>query len=114
LVDVRAALRAPRDYLLLAGIDRVEVVKKGNAQAVRVHGIAGANAFKAARLEIGAGETPTTWKQVATVKNAGEAATALGDIPVNALAGSKVWQIRVIVTHSNGATREARFRLSLG
>ncbi|MBX9847373.1 MAG: S8 family serine peptidase [Xanthobacteraceae bacterium] len=114
LIDARAALKAPRDYLLLAGISGVEVVKKGNAQAVRVRGIADANAFKAARLEIGAGETPTAWKPVGAVKKSGEANSVLGDIPANELASSKVWQIRVIVTHGSGATREARFKLNLG
>jgi hypothetical protein len=105
LIDARAALKAPRDYMLLAGIKGVEVVKAGNAQAVRVNGTADANAFKSARLEIGAGEEPKAWKQVAAVRKM--PAGALGDIPANSFAGSKVWTIRVVVTHSNGATREA-------
>jgi subtilisin family serine protease len=114
LIDARAALSAPKDYFLFAGINRVEVVRKGDSQAVRVYGTADADAFKSARLEIGQGETPKTWKPIGPAQKTGDAGGALGDIPVSALAGSKVWQLRVIVTHENGNVREARFKLKLG
>ena len=42
IVDARAALSAPRDYFLFAGMKRVEVSRKGGAQAVRVYGTADA------------------------------------------------------------------------
>ena len=112
IIDAAAALKAPKDYYLLAGISRVEVVAKGG-QAVRVHGTADANALKSARIEIGAGETPTTWKAVGTVQKSAGPDTVLGDIPASAFQGAPLWQIRVVVTHDSGATREARFRLSL-
>jgi hypothetical protein len=114
IVDARAALRAPREYVHLAGINRVEVVKQGGGQAVRVRGTADANALRALRLEIGAGETPTTWRAVGKAQRAAGPDDVLGDIPASAFAGAKVWQVRVVVTHQNGAVREARFRLSLG
>jgi len=114
IIDARAALKAPKDYLLFAGISRVEVVSKGQAQAVRVFGQAAANNLKSARIEIGAGEAPTTWKQVATVTKSSVTDAALGDIPAAAFAGAPVWQVRVVVTHGNGAVREARFKVSLG
>jgi subtilisin family serine protease len=114
VIDARAALKAPKDYSLLAGISRVQVVRKGQSQAVRVFGQADANAFKSARLEIGAGETPTQWKAVGSVKrNPGED-VVLGDIPAGEFRGATVWQVRVIVTHANGAVREARYKLNLG
>jgi subtilisin family serine protease len=46
IIDARAALKAPKDYFLLAGISRVEVVQKGGNQTVRVRGTADANSFK--------------------------------------------------------------------
>jgi len=113
IVDAAAALKAPKDYFLLAGISRVEVVKKGGGQVVRLHGTADGNALKSARLEIGAGETPASWKPVGTVQKSAGPDTTLGDIPASAFRGSPLWQIRVVVTHDSGATREARFRLSL-
>jgi hypothetical protein len=114
LIDAAAALKAPKDYFLLTGIDRVEVVQKGGAQAVRVHGTADANALKSARIEIGAGETPTTWKGVGPAQKAAGPDSVLGDIPAVALKGARVWQIRLVVEHNNGSVREARFKLSLG
>jgi subtilisin family serine protease len=114
IIDARAALNAPKDYLLLAGINRVEVVQKGKDQAVRVYGTADANALKAARLEIGAGENPEAWKNVGAAKRSAGPDAVLGDIPASALAGAKVWTIRVVVQHNGGAQREARFKLTLG
>ena len=114
IIDARAALSAPKDYFLFAGINRVELVRKDGGQAVRVHGVADANALKSARLEIGQGEAPKTWKSAGPAQQTGSAVGPLGDIPAAALAGAKVWQIRVIVTHENGSTREARFNLKLG
>jgi subtilisin family serine protease len=114
IIDARAALSAPKDYFLLAGIDKVEVVKKGGSQAVRVYGMADANALKSARLEIGQGETPTTWKSVGAAQKGPGPDSVLGDIPATALKGATDWQVRVVVEHNNGSLREARFKLKLG
>jgi subtilisin family serine protease len=114
IIDAVAALKAPKDYFLFAGIQRVEVVQKGGAQLVRVHGTASANDFGSARIEIGVGETPTAWKTIGAVQKGSGPDDVLGDIPAAAFQGSSLWQIRVVVTHKNGATREARFKLNLG
>src|SRR5258708_21145475 len=66
VIDAKAALKAPKDYFLFAGIRGVEVVSKGGSQAVRVRGEADANAFKGAVMEIGAAESPTTRNRVST------------------------------------------------
>jgi subtilisin family serine protease len=114
IVDAVAALKAPKDYFLFAGIGRVEVVQQGRAPVVRVRGTADANAMKAARIEIGQGEAPTNWKRIGAVKRSAGPDAVLGDIPATALQGAKVWQVRVIVEHKNGTEREARFKLNLG
>ena len=113
LIDARAALGARKEYFLLAGIDRVEVVAADKGPAVRVYGTADANEFQEGVLEIGAGEEPADWKQIGPVAKAPGPDTVLGDIPAQSFAGSPLWQIRVIVHHKNGSEREARFRLSL-
>jgi subtilisin family serine protease len=114
LIDARAALKAPKDYVLFAGISRVEVVQKAGQPAVRVHGTADANALKGAFLEVGAGDDPAKWTRIGPAQKSGGADGVLGDIPSAALKGAKQWQIRIIVEHNGGATREARFKLSLG
>jgi subtilisin family serine protease len=113
IIDARAALAAPKDYFLLAGINRVEVVQKAGAQTVRVYGTADANGFASARIEIGAGETPATWAPIAGAPKSSGPDSVLADIPASALRGAPVWQVRVVVKHKSGAQREARFRLSL-
>ena len=114
IIDARAALKAPKDYFLFAGINRVEVVQKGGNQAVRVHGTADANAFKSARLEIGQGEAPTSWTAVGAAQKGAGPDAVLGDIPATAFKGATKWEIRVIVTHADGSVREARYKLTLG
>jgi hypothetical protein len=114
IVDARAALSARKDYFLFAGIERIEVIQKGGAQAVRVYGTADANALKAATVEIGAGDNPTSWKAVGAPKKTAGPEGVLAEIPATNFAGSPVWQIRVVATHNSGATREARFRMKLG
>jgi subtilisin family serine protease len=114
IIDARAALKAPKDYFLLAGINRVEVVQKGGNQTVRVRGTADANAFKSARLEIGQGDAPTSWTPVGAAQKSAGPDTVLGDIPATAFKRATKWEIRVVVTHNDGSVREARFKLSLG
>jgi subtilisin family serine protease len=114
IIDARAALKAPKDYFLLAGISRVEVVQKGGNQTVRVRGTADANAFKSARLEIGQGDAPTSWTPIGAAQKGAGLDAVLGDIPAAAFKGATKWEIRVVVTHADGSVREARFKLSLG
>jgi hypothetical protein len=114
LPDARAALKASKDYFLFAGINKVAVVKAGNDQVIRVLGTANANDFAEARIELGAGEAPKSFKKIGPAKQATGPEEMLGDIPVSALAGSKIWTIRVIVSHRDGSSREARFKLNLG
>jgi subtilisin family serine protease len=114
VIDARAALKAPKDYFLFAGINRVEVVQKGGNQTVRVRGTADANALKSARLEIGQDEAPTSWTPVGAAQKGAGPDAVLGDIPASAFKGANKWEIRVVVTHADGSAREARFKLSLG
>lgn len=114
IVDAVAALKSPKDYFLFAGISGIEVVQQGKAPVVRVRGTADGNAMKAARIEVGPGETPASWKRVGAAKKSVGPDGVLGDIPAAALQGAKVWQIRVVVEHTDGTAREARFKLTLG
>ena len=114
IIDAVAALKAPKEYFLFAGISSVQVVREHGQQAVRVLGTADANAFKSARIEIGQGENPTEWKAIGPARKAAGPNSALADLPAAVFAGAKVWQIRVIVEHTSGTKREARFRLTLG
>lgn len=114
LPDARAALKAPKDYFLFAGISKVAVVQAGNDQAVRVFGVADADGFGEARIELGQGEAPKSFKKIVQARQSTGPEGALGDIPTSALAGSKTWIIRVVVTHRDGSSREARFKLNLG
>lgn len=80
----------------------------------RVRGTADANSFKSARIEIGQSEEPSRWTDVSAAAKSSAPNGILGEIPASAFAGSTLWYIRVVVTHTNGLVREARFKLNLG
>ena len=57
--------------------------------AVRVRGTADANALKSARLEVGQGDNPKTWKRIGPATQTKGPDEALGDVPASAFAGAK-------------------------
>jgi subtilisin family serine protease len=114
LPDARAALTAPKDYFLFAGISKVSVVQSGAGQVVRVFGTADANTLKDARIELGQGENPKSFKKISAAKKAAGPDEMLADIPTAALAGSKIWTIRIVVEHRDGRQQQAHFKLNLG
>jgi subtilisin family serine protease len=109
LLDARAALAADPRFFVEAAIDKVAVA--GNA--LQVLGRADADAFAGARIELGAGEAPESWKTVVAKIEKPVREGVLGSFPTSELAGQKIWMLRLVVRHKDGREREARFRLSL-
>lgn len=113
VVDAVAAMRADPEYYVDAEITGVEVLVDGASQLLQINGIAAADRFSGATLQIGKGEDPTEWTEVAsadTVTNGG----AIAAIPASNFAGSPQWTIRLVVEHATGETREFWFLLNLG
>lgn len=114
IVDARAALAGEAGASIVAEIDHADPVKDGGAVWIEVTGSAGADGFRRAWLELGEGESPSTWKRVGTELTSVVEKSALGRIPVSAFAGSKVWTVRLVVEREDGKTREVRYTLKLG
>jgi subtilisin family serine protease len=112
-LDLKTALAADPNAFVDARIEKVGVLKKDDGQVVVVTGTADADAFGKAEVELGAGDDPKSWKTVATLP-AGVTSGVLAEIPVESLAGEKLWTLRVRTKHQNGREREARFRLNVG
>ena len=113
LVDARAALRADPEFFVITSIANVSIVQVTSGQAVEVQGSALADRFASAALYLGAGDEPQQWRPVASVLNEPVQNGVLGQIPADAFAGSPVWTLRVVTTHRNGQSREARYRIDL-
>lgn len=113
LVDARAALKADRKFFVSASISDVQIVQDGAGQAVEVLGTANADQFNKAELFLGSGEDPTSWKPVATPLTQSMSDGVLGRISAAEFAGAPVWVVRLVTTHSNGKTREARYQIDL-
>lgn len=113
LLDARAALSASADYFIDATIATVGVTNAGGEQALNVIGTASANRFKSAVLQLGAGDEPASFKEIATMKKAVKSGT-LATLPAQLFRGATVWTLQLVVTHRDGSTRQTRFRLNLG
>jgi subtilisin family serine protease len=112
-LDVAAALAADPAFYVDASIARVEVAQGAKGPVARVIGSADADRFAGARLEIGAGERPTAWKAVEGGPSKPVRDGVLAEVPAAAFGGSAVWTVRIIASHANGRTREARYLLRL-
>lgn len=112
MVDARAALAMDPAFRIEASITGLEVVQGAAGPVVRVRGSAGADRFGSARIEVGRGERPTAFTPV--LPGVAAATGALGDIPADAFRGAAVWTVRLVVTHADGRTREARYVLDVG
>lgn len=114
MVDAAAALRADPDDFVELAIDGVAVVQSAAGPAVAVKGLLATSAGASAVLEIGAGETPDRWVQVATGISPTDSGGVLAEVPAARFQGAQVWILRLVVTSPRGLRRETRFRLSLG
>jgi len=76
-------------------------------------GTAAADQLASARLEIGQGDSPTSWTSVGGVFAEGVRNDSLGQIPIDSMAGGSTWTIRLLVRHANGAERENRYVIEL-
>jgi hypothetical protein len=113
MVSAARALALDPSFAIEATITGVEVVQLSGKPAVQVLGSATADAFAQARLEVGEGESPKTFK-TALAKVPATTAGSLGAIPADAFRGTRLWTIRLVVEHRNGETREARYLLDTG
>lgn len=115
LVNARAALVASPAFFADAVITGVAVEPGADGQPlVNVLGTATADQLAGYRVEIGAGEKPTSFKKVSGPAQQDIIDGVVGSIPAGHFAGSTVWILRLVVEHKNGTVRETRFRLQLG
>jgi subtilisin family serine protease len=114
IVDARAALASDASASIVAEIDHANPVKDAGAVWIEVTGSASATPFGRAWLELGVGESPSSWKKVGAELTSAVAKGALGRIPASAFAGAKVWTVRLVVQSEDGKTREVRYLLQLG
>jgi hypothetical protein len=113
-LDVAKALAADPAYFIEALISSVEVVALDGKPNLRVNGTVDSNQLKSAWIEIGQGETPTSWKRVSGGIDQVVRGGSLADIDATLFAGATQWTLRLVVDHADGSRREARFLLNLG
>ena len=114
LLNARAALIADPAFFVEARITGVAVIQEDGKHVAQVDGVANADKFEEAWLELGAGEEPKKWKKVGGTLKTPVGQGMLGEVDSKNFAGSKVWSLRIRVKHKNGTERESRFTLTLG
>ena len=113
IVDAKAALAADPSFYIYAGIGDVQPVTVDGRTFLDAFGTAAADQLASARLEIGQGESPTSWTSVGGVFAEGVHNGSLGQIPLDSMAGGGAWTIRLVVEHQNGRKREARYHITM-
>jgi len=113
VVDARAALAADPAFFAHAQIAAVQPVEMDGRQYAEIFGVAEADQFKLARLEIGQGADPSSWTAIGGALTMGVNGGSLGRVPLDSLSGAEAWTIRLVVEHQNGRTREARYVIRL-
>lgn len=113
LVDAPAALEADPDFYADARIQGVAVIQEDGKAVLRVEGMADANDFVSATLELGRGPAPKEWEPLKVLDRPVRGGR-LHDIEPSHFSGSKEWTLRVLTRHRNGTIREARFSMNIG
>ncbi len=113
LVDAKAALAADPAFFIYSDILGVQLVSVDETKLLDVLGIASADQFSLARLEIGQGTSPDSWTSAGGVLAKDVTAGSLGQIPVESLGDAGTWTIRLTVEHRNGRSRESRYVIEL-
>ncbi|RZV34935.1 MAG: hypothetical protein EX272_11600 [Chromatiales bacterium] len=113
IVDAKAALAADPSFYIYAGIGDVQPITVDGQTFLEAFGTAAADQLASARLEIGQGQSPTSWKSVGGVFAEGVNNGSLGQIPIDSMAGGGTWTIRLLVRHANGSERENRYVIDL-
>jgi len=114
LLDLRAALAADPRTFVDARIAGVAVERRDGGVFVRVTGTADADRLATARIELGQGESPSTWRSVSRRIDRGVRDGVLDDLAAQNFAGAPVWTLRLVVEHANGTRRETRHVVRLG
>lgn len=109
VVDAKAALAADPNFFIDAEIPWVRPLEVDGQRFMQVAGVANAEQFASATLEIGEGDDPQSWSPVGNPVVTPVEGGELGRVPVGQLSGSPAWTIRLTVQHQNGRKREARY-----
>jgi subtilisin family serine protease len=113
VVDAKAALAADPEFFIYADIMAAESLQENGQDYLQVIGLADAQDYAAARLEIGQGDDPGSWTAVGASLAGPVRFAELARIPTAMLTSGGNWTIRLTVEHANGRSREARFHVEL-
>lgn len=113
LLDVKSAITADPRSFIDARIGGIAVERKDGGVYVRVTGTADADHFASARIELGSGEAPTSWRSISRIDQPVRSGV-LDDLAAQDFAGAPVWTLRLVVEHANGKRRESRHVLRSG
>jgi len=113
LLNGAKALKADPDTISVAKISGIEPVKKKDRMVLQVRGTAFATNIDRYWVELGLGEQPKQWKQVAKIKQESVIDSVLSEIEIKEITEPGNWSVRVLVRNNKGETKEARGSLDI-
>jgi hypothetical protein len=112
-LNIGRAVFADPNAHLTAKVARIQPGQRAGQPVIQVFGTADGNTLRRYRIELGRGESPTTWKTVASESGKAVEAGLLAEFPVREITARGAWRVRVMVEDARGRTREARGNLDV-
>ncbi|HED12808.1 MAG TPA: hypothetical protein ENI62_04015 [Gammaproteobacteria bacterium] len=113
LLNATRAMRADPEFQVRASLASLTRSSLRGKPAIVVSGTAESSDFDSARLELGAGSNPKSWRRIATPITEPVTDGPLGVIPATAFSHAGTWTIRLVLQTSHHGIRESRGQLHL-
>lgn len=112
-LNARKALEAEPDYHLFVEAHRLAPAKEGNQTVLQLFGTATGSHWGSARIEVGQGDNPTSWRQAGKPAGGQVKDSLLGTLALQDFGKPGRWTVRVVAEDSRGLSRESRLSLTL-
>jgi hypothetical protein len=107
-LNARKALEADPDYYLYVELYRVAAAREGGRTVLQVFGTAKGSHWGSYHLEVGQGETPTSWKKAGQLTGGQVDDSVLGTLTRGDFGAAGKWAIRLVAEDRRGIVRESR------
>ena len=107
-LNARKALEADPNYYLYAELHRVAPAREGGRTVLQASGTAKGSHWGSHTIEVGQGESPTSWKRAGQLAGGQVDDGVLGTLTRGDFGARGKWTIRLVAEDRKGMVRESR------
>ena len=112
-LNIARAMQADPNAYLVAKVSHLEGAQERGQAVVKVSGTADGNRMASYQIQLGQGESPSSWKTVAAEKGKSVDGGVLASFSAREITARGKWTVRLLVEDSTGRTKEARGSLDV-